>query len=338
MGCILLDPYANAFNENANGHCFAHDKTDMKPEICERKYEIDSLCFPMQLSYLLWKNTGRTLQFNERWQMAAETVLFVFETEQYHESRSPYRFQRENCPYTDTLSRDGKGALVKEGTGLIFSGFRPRDDACRYGYLIPSNMLAAVTLSEMAKIAGMLTETPNLHRIQECAKALESAVRRGIEQYAIVYDQYTDGSPYYAYEVDGFGQLSCWMMQILRVCCLCPTSAGAVHRIRSTSKPGRLFCRSRIRITFPAALPPESAARTPVSVISGRCHLQCRPSRRMTKTCGRTCWKPFLKQTVVRSACTSPLTSTRRNTLHGPGFLGRIRCFVSFCWIVPGKR
>ena len=33
MQCILLDPYANAFNENGDGQCWDHDKTDMKPEL-----------------------------------------------------------------------------------------------------------------------------------------------------------------------------------------------------------------------------------------------------------------------------------------------------------------
>ena len=45
-----------------------------------------------------------------------------------------------------TLSREGKGALVKSGVGLTWSGFRPSDDACIYGYLIPSNMFATVVL------------------------------------------------------------------------------------------------------------------------------------------------------------------------------------------------
>ena len=45
MQCIQIDPYANAFNECANGNCWEHDKTDMKPELWERKFEIDSLCF-----------------------------------------------------------------------------------------------------------------------------------------------------------------------------------------------------------------------------------------------------------------------------------------------------
>ena len=153
MQCILLDPYANAFNENGDGQCWDHDKTDMKPELWERKYEIDSLCYPVQLSYLLWKNTGCTEQFTGEWLEAAKTVIRVFRTEQDHENASPYTFERENCSFTDTLSRDGKGALVKSNVGLIWSGFRPSDDACVYGYLIPSNMLASVILGNIAEIA-----------------------------------------------------------------------------------------------------------------------------------------------------------------------------------------
>lgn len=126
MECILIDPYANAFNESANGNGFQDDRTEMKPELWERKYEIDSLCFPFQLSYQLWKNTGCTLQFDESWRKAAKRIVEVFRTEQYHEEKSPYYFERRNCVYTDTLSRGGKGALVKSGIGLIWSGFRPK--------------------------------------------------------------------------------------------------------------------------------------------------------------------------------------------------------------------
>lgn len=59
LQCILLDPYANAFNEEANGRGHQDDLTEMLPEIWERKYEVDSLCYPLQLSFLYWKNTGR---------------------------------------------------------------------------------------------------------------------------------------------------------------------------------------------------------------------------------------------------------------------------------------
>ena len=57
--CILSDPYANAFNESSNGKGHQTDETEMKPDIWERKYEVDSLCYPIQLAYLYWKNSGK---------------------------------------------------------------------------------------------------------------------------------------------------------------------------------------------------------------------------------------------------------------------------------------
>ena len=122
--CINIDPYANAFNEGPNGNCWEKDETDMGPWIWERKYEIDSLCYPLQFSYLFWKNTGRTDQFDEVFWEGVDKILTVFETEMNHEEKSPYSFIRKNCSYTDTLSRDGKGAQVKSGIGLIWSGFQ----------------------------------------------------------------------------------------------------------------------------------------------------------------------------------------------------------------------
>ena len=200
MACILIDPYANAFNESANGNCYRHDKTRMNASLWERKYEVDSLCYPIQLSYLLWKNTGECGQFDEEWKRAAETVLRVFITEQNHEENSDYYFERENCPFTDTLSRGGKGALVKGNIGLTWSGFRPSDDACVYGYLIPSNMLASVILSYLAEIAEKIYYDGQL---AARARQLSKEIREAVECYGIVPGAENE---YYAYEVDGFGQ------------------------------------------------------------------------------------------------------------------------------------
>ena len=198
--CILEDPYANAFNSSANGNGFQDDLTKMKPTLWERKYEIDSLCFPIQFSYLYWKNTKKTTHFTDEWKKAVEAMISVFRTEQYHESKSDYRFQRLNCPYTDTLSRDGKGALVKEGIGLVWSGFRPSDDACVYGYLIPSNMLLTVVLDYICEIAKEIYKDDDL---ASRAKDFSNEIRKAIEEFAIVP---LGEKPYYAYEVDGFGQ------------------------------------------------------------------------------------------------------------------------------------
>ena len=198
--CINIDPYANAFNEGPNGNCWEKDETDMGPWIWERKYEIDSLCYPLQFSYLFWKNTGRTDQFDEVFWEGVDKILTVFETEMNHEEKSPYSFIRKNCSYTDTLSRDGKGAQVKSGIGLIWSGFRPSDDSCRYGYLIPSNMFASVVLDYMAEFLEKDFQDPQMAKE---AKELQAEIQEGIRKYGIVEDE-TFGK-IYAYETDGLG-------------------------------------------------------------------------------------------------------------------------------------
>lgn len=198
---LILDPYANAFNQEANGSCWSKDKTEMSPWIWERKYELDSLCYPLQLAYLLWKNTGRTDHFNETFAVGARTILNVMRTEQRHEELSSYRFEREDCYFTDTLSRDGRGALVKSDTGLIWSGFRPSDDACVYGYLIPSNMFATVVLGYLQKIA---MEVLHDQEMAEEAAAIRKEVRDAIEKLAIVNHNFE--GKLYCYELDGYGQ------------------------------------------------------------------------------------------------------------------------------------
>lgn len=198
---INIDPYANAFNEEANGNCWEKDETDMGPWVWERKYEIDSLCYPVQLAYLFWKNTGRTDCFDGDFCRGIEKILDVFETEQDHENRSSYRFIRRNCSFTDTLSREGRGALVKPDTGLIWSGFRPSDDACTYGYLIPSNMFASVILKYISYIGEIVPELADAGRR---AKEFSDKVREAIEETAVT--RVEGFGSVYAYETDGYGQ------------------------------------------------------------------------------------------------------------------------------------
>lgn len=198
---INLDPYANAFNESPNGACWDPGDMGRNDWLWERKYEVDSLCYPIQLAYLLWKNTGCTSQFNEDFQKGIERILQTFRCEQDHEKNSSYRFVRKNTVATDTLPRDGKGAPVKGNIGLTWSGFRPSDDACTYGYLIPSNMFAAVVLGYLEEIEETVYRNEG---IQAEAAALRQQIEEGIVQYGIIE---TEGfGKIYAYEVDGFGK------------------------------------------------------------------------------------------------------------------------------------
>lgn len=196
---ILVDPYANAFNENANNKGHQSDLTQMKPQIWERKYEIDSLCFPIQLSYLLYKNTGRTSQFNETFVKGVKEIIKLWKVEQNHEENSPYTFERLDCRQLDTLSRSGKGPIHKE-TGMTWCGFRPSDDACQYSYLVPSNMFVVVVLNYVVEIANNIL---NDNELAQSAKDLASEINEGIQKYA-VYSHPRCGD-IYAYEVDGLG-------------------------------------------------------------------------------------------------------------------------------------
>lgn len=195
---INIDPYANAFNESDNGAGHQDDHTEMNGWIWERKYEIDSLCYPVQLAYLLYKNTGRTDQFNEDFVNGVQKILQVFETEQNHEA-SPYNFVRDTWRKEDTLINEGKGAPVKP-CGLTWSGFRPSDDACQYGYLIPSNMFAVVILGYLKEI---FTTVLNDEALVNKAEKLQAEIQQGIEEFG--KRKNAAGEEIFAYEVDGFG-------------------------------------------------------------------------------------------------------------------------------------
>lgn len=198
--CILIDPYANAFNLPGSKSIWMSDRTAMREELWERKYEIDSLCHPVNLAWTLWKQSGTARQFTPEWKRAAERIIDTFRREQRHEEDSDYRFQRADCVFTDTLSREGKGALVKSGIGLIWSGFRPSDDACVYGYFIPGNMFAAVALDQIGEIAEMVYQDVAL---AGRARVFAAELREAIAKYAVLPNI---PKPWYAYEVDGFGQ------------------------------------------------------------------------------------------------------------------------------------
>ncbi|MGX7417914.1 glycoside hydrolase family 125 protein [Carnobacterium gallinarum] len=201
LGYINLDPYANAFNEAADGAGHQDDHTKMNPWIWERKYEIDSLCYPLQLSYLLWKATGRTDQFNQTFHEAVKNVLEVWETEQNH-TNSPYNFVRDTTREEDTLVNDGLGSPIAE-TGMTWSGFRPSDDRCIYHYLVPANMFAVVVLDYLTEIyTDILKDTAPVERIE----TVRQAIQTGINQHGVVKNQANEAI--YAYEVDGLGNYS----------------------------------------------------------------------------------------------------------------------------------
>lgn len=198
--CILRDPYANAFNEYENGMGHRNDITKMLPDVWERKYEIDSLCYPLQLAYLYWKNTGNTAHFNELFLEAAKTVVDLWIVEQQHCEKSDYTFDRLNTKPHDTLSFNGKGAPVGY-TGMTWSGFRPSDDSCVYGYLIPSNMFAVVVLGYLKEIIFEFYKDEI--ELLEKVSTLQTQISDGILEFGMIeHEKY---GKVYAFETDGLG-------------------------------------------------------------------------------------------------------------------------------------
>ena len=197
--CVLFDTYANAFNDGAIGGEWMTDRTDMKPELHERKWEIDSLCYTVRLAYHYWKITGDTSVFSSDWEKAVALIVKTFKEQQRKDNLGPYRFQRKTERQLDTLSNDGWGAPVKP-VGLIVSSFRPSDDATLYGFLIPSNLFAVVSLKQLAEISTKVTK--NSAFASECM-ALANEVQTAIEKYAVT--EHLNYGKIYAFEVDGFG-------------------------------------------------------------------------------------------------------------------------------------
>ena len=198
---ICLDPYANAFMDDPNKEShWATDYTKMKKGVHERKYEIDSLCYPLRLAYQYWLLTGDTSIFGELWQKAMDEILAVFREQQRKDgNKTSYKFQRTTHVLHDTYSNYGYGHPAKS-CGMIASAFRPSDDSQIFPYLIPANFFAESVLRKAAEILTKVNKDES--RTKECL-ALADEIRAGLAKYAtVVHPKY---GRVYAFEVDGFG-------------------------------------------------------------------------------------------------------------------------------------
>lgn len=198
--CILIDRYANAFSFGAKACPWGvDDKPPLTPELCERKWEIDSLCYPVRLAHSYWITTGDTSCFHADWLRASKLILQTLREQQRLNGPGPYRFQRKTDNPIDTPPFNGLGNPARP-VGLIHSAFRPSDDACVYPFLIPANLFAVVALKQLAEI--LLTVLSERKLANEC-RALAQEITAAVNTYgkAVVRRR----GLVYAYEVDGFG-------------------------------------------------------------------------------------------------------------------------------------
>ena len=175
------------------------DLTDMKPELHERKWEIDSLCYPVRLAHGYWKATGDTAVFDAEWRAAAAAILRTFREQQRKEERGPYSFRRTTSVAYDTVPLGGYGNPARP-VGLIHSAFRPSDDACVFPFLVPSNLFAVVSLRQLAEISE--TATKDAAFAVQC-RTLADEVAAALALHALV--SHPRHGTVWAYEVDGFG-------------------------------------------------------------------------------------------------------------------------------------
>ncbi len=199
--CILKDPYANAFykDENKISEWKSTDITDMKPGVHERKWEVDSLCYPIRLSYGYWKTTNDVSPFDEQWIEAMKLIVKTFKEQQRFDGLGPYSFQRNTSWATDGVPLSGYGYPVKPN-GLICSMFRPSDDATIFPYLIPSNFFATVSLLKLAKLMNHLNLGNNT---KSDTNKLALQISDALKKYAKAnHPEFGEIIPY---EINGYG-------------------------------------------------------------------------------------------------------------------------------------
>lgn len=195
---ILVDPYATSFrlflDFDYKGKKSLTDwdyKSGRTIHVAMHNYELDNLAYHLRLSARFHQYSNSTRAFDETWLRGLDKLMDTVEQEQRH-NESPYTYPE--------LKNNGRGLKVCDGHGLTWCSHRPSDDATKYGYLIPSNMMMVVSLRDAAKLVRDVSGGEDrAKRAENLADAIDS----GIHKHAVV-EQKGFGKVY-AYEVDACG-------------------------------------------------------------------------------------------------------------------------------------
>jgi meiotically up-regulated gene 157 (Mug157) protein len=174
---IDKDVYANAFQ--ADYHTW------------ERKWEVDSIAFPMLLTHVYLRETHDRSIFTPNLHVALRQIVVTYTCEEHHRACSHYSYPYR-VPTDDRYNDD---------TGLVWCAFRPSDDPVAYRFNIPQNMIAAVALREISTLARTgYGDTALSAR----ADALAARIMVGVERYGRFFNA-SRREWMYAYETDGNG-------------------------------------------------------------------------------------------------------------------------------------
>ncbi|AFN74815.1 hypothetical protein MROS_1579 [Melioribacter roseus P3M-2] len=196
---VRIDPYANAFNNTAKESVWSGDLTEMKPEVYERKWEVDSLCYVIRLAYGFYKTTNNKKYFTNVWKESFDLIIKTFKEQQRKNGRGTYKFGRITSWSTDTVPGDGYGNPVKPN-GMIVSIFRPSDDATIFPLLVPSNLFAVKSLRQLSEIYNEIYDDKTA---AIDATNLADEIENAVYNYAVT--EHLDYGKIFAYEIDGFG-------------------------------------------------------------------------------------------------------------------------------------
>jgi meiotically up-regulated gene 157 (Mug157) protein len=171
----------------------------MKPGVGERKWEIDSLCYPIRLAHGYWQATGDATPFDDDWRTAMHKVLQTFREQQRKHDHGPYHFQRTSDVPTETQMLGGYGSPTRPN-GMIHAMFRPSDDACVYPLFVPANLFAVLSLRQLATMSRAIHHDESF--TADC-QALADEVEQAVNKDGRMRD--AEGHEFWAYEIDGLG-------------------------------------------------------------------------------------------------------------------------------------
>jgi meiotically up-regulated gene 157 (Mug157) protein len=173
---ILVDPYANAY------------RSDYR--VWERKWEAGSLAWPVLLAWVYRRQTQQRVLYTPALHQALRKIVDTWRCEQLHARCSRYTFAGVNL--NESYNTD---------TGMIWTAFRPSDDATKYPFNIPQEIIAAIALQDIARLAVDGYGDTNLANE---ARSMSTQVALGVMRYGRVWNP-AYGGWVYVYETDGLG-------------------------------------------------------------------------------------------------------------------------------------